>query len=512
MKDIYIFFLSAVIIFGSSLYNTSYAIDSDDLFKSFRVDSTNRYMQSPYFDQSTEPHQITFLNLGMSSLQARLDLIESATETIEVEYFIYEADIVGRILAQALMARAREGIRVRILLDTFISANHIDPFIAYEMEQAGIEIRFYNTVPLVRVYNAQFRNHRKLMVADDRYAITGGRNIKDEYYDLSSSYNFVDRDILVEGPIVKTIRKSFDEYWNSLYVGTFARPEMPTRSDLRYRNNSRSNRHGNTADFHRDLRAWHNKVANARDFLTENDNDRALLDLVYFQTRSQMKSLPTGTCEEITYVSDVPGVGAWIKEETYRRTSDLVYQAIEKTQDRFMLESPYFIFNPQSYSAFKDAINRGVEIDVLTNSLHSTDAIYVSAAFFGNVRPWIERGLNAHIFEGRSLPEHEVNGVSRDARWGVHSKSMVFDDDFFMVGTWNFDPRSKDWNSEMAIFCRDEYLASVLEDSITKRINQSIHLDSMDKVRNYEFYQTGMLKRAAYYLLYLPSNWLDFLL
>ena len=76
-------------------------------------------------------------------------------------------------------------------------------------------VRYYNTSALYRLVSTQHCSHRKLLIVDSATVLTGGRNIANEYFDLGDHYNFLDSDLEVSGPIVKTVLESFDLYWNS---------------------------------------------------------------------------------------------------------------------------------------------------------------------------------------------------------------------------------------------------------------------------------------------------------
>ena len=92
-------------------------------------------------------------------------------------------------------------------------------------------MRLFNPLPVARRlaacahprFAARFgrinlRMHNKLFVADDRFAISGGRNIADEYFMRSETANFIDIDVLAAGPIVRELSRVFDRYWNSEHV------------------------------------------------------------------------------------------------------------------------------------------------------------------------------------------------------------------------------------------------------------------------------------------------------
>jgi cardiolipin synthase C len=464
---------------------------------------------------SNEDHKLTILNGGLSSLQQRINLIEKAQNNIEVEYFIYNSDEAGRAFTHALIERAREGVTVRVLLDHFLIKSQIDPFITHDLIEAGVEVRFYNTLPIIRIFDFQYRNHRKLLSIDDTFAITGGRNIGNEYFDMSSDFNFIDRDILVEGPIVKNMRKSFDAVWRSDAVKYVKRYKRPHNRDLKYRRGSRSSgRLRNYNAYLKDLKRWKDRAANAKSFMIVSDDDIALRRKMYTLTLTQIEDAPTGICKDISFTSDAPGIGKWTRKEPYRKLRSDVFSRMKKTTKHLMIDSPYFILEKTTTQIITDLLEKNVSIDLLTNSLHSTDAIYVASVFNDNVGPWIKRGLRPTVYSGNIMPSYETLTQSiHDARWGTHSKGVVFDDSSIMIGTFNFDPRSINYNTEMAIFCDgNPDLASKMARNIQNRIDNGILLETAADVKKYEFSNVGIFKRLGYYLVKIPASLFDYML
>ena len=159
---------------------------------------------------STVPHTLTHFDQGAASFHRRLELIQSAKKSIELEFFIYDVDDASRLLTQALMKKAREGVQVRILVDFSAPVFKLKPAYAHVLGEAGVKVRYYNTSALYRLVSIQHRSHRKLLIIDGDTVLTGGRNIANDYFDLSDHYNFLDSDLEVTGPIVKTVLESFD--------------------------------------------------------------------------------------------------------------------------------------------------------------------------------------------------------------------------------------------------------------------------------------------------------------
>ncbi len=163
---------------------------------------------------------------GVGAFVARVWLARSAGRTLDLQYYMINADDTGRLLTGEVLAAADRGVRVRVLLDD-IYASPADHAIAVLDSHPRIEVRLFNPWtrrhgPLARAFNflldprrLNHRMHNKLYVADNHAVIIGGRNIGDEYFDLETRMNFRDLDVLAAGPVAAQASASFDEYWNS---------------------------------------------------------------------------------------------------------------------------------------------------------------------------------------------------------------------------------------------------------------------------------------------------------
>jgi cardiolipin synthase C len=474
--------------------------------------SVSAMAQSDFFVKSKEVHQVKILNQGLPSLELRLQMIERAKESIVAEYFIYDTDPSSRLFNQALAKKAKEGVKVRVLLDAFMTKPQIDPFHLRELELAGIEIKFFNTAPLIRVVKAQYRNHRKLLAIDNTEAIIGGRNIADEYFDLREDFNFVDQELWVKGPIVANIMRTFDVFWEAKLSVKGKWPRKPRLSDIKYRVYTS----GMLADeqvrfndkllkrsmkaLNQDLKRWEQRDLEARQFLDVNSDDLALREKVANFSEPLLAKITTGSCEEITFISDLP---EWGKRSRKRRKLKYeIFKRMEESKQRLYIDSPYFITDRQSKKVLKRSFSKDKKLRLITNGLFSTDAIYVNAVFNSSILKWIKKGLDVNTYRG-VLPENYpvLTDKIKDARWGTHSKSFIFDDSF-LVGSYNFDPRSSLYDMELAIFCDGS--PELLQEMLTmfnQKIEKSNQLSSRKDINNYKFKKIKFKKVLAYYLV-----------
>ncbi len=463
-----------------------------------------------HFDiKSTEVHNLVLLNHGLASLEERLQMIDRAQKSIDVEYFIYRTDKSAKLFTQALVKKARQGVKVRMLLDYFMVKSDLSPFYTHELEKEGIEVKYFNTTATLNLFSGQYRNHRKVLAIDGKEAITGGRNIGDEYFDLHKDYNFMDREVHIEGEIVKSIEATFNDTFAAKKSEKVARERMPEADDAKYR---RGDAGDDTQGFEYDLKNWKKKVAAAVSFVND-PMDTKLESTIRAKGEEELSKEYRGTCGELSFHSEYPSIGTKNRKEN-RVLKHFIFDKISKAEKSIMIDSPYFIVNDELAGALNKAFDKKVEVKLLTNSLNSTDAIYVYAAFDSIANEWLKKGLDSYIFKGTRPASYEVvESESGEARFGVHAKTFVFDKKDVIIGTYNVDPRSANYNAEMIVSCENNAeLAAEVQKDIDTRLAGSIHLDSAKTIAEAEFYQTGFGKKLTYYITKLPSLIFGYLL
>jgi cardiolipin synthase len=162
----------------------------------------------------TEGNRVTFLRSGDEAYEAILSLIGSARDHLHAQFFILDVDPVGRRFIQALAARAREGIRVRLLLDAVGSWRALRRTVRPLREAGGEVEAFMPAFPLHRRWSAHLRNHRKLLISDGRKAFTGGMNIGKKYMGpRTSKEQWRDIAAEIEGPALRDLQTLFLDDW-----------------------------------------------------------------------------------------------------------------------------------------------------------------------------------------------------------------------------------------------------------------------------------------------------------
>ncbi len=440
---------------------------------------------------------VQILNHGAASFEKRFEMIARAKRSIDVEYFIYNTDRSGRLFTQALVRKKKENpsIRIRLLVDSSPTVLALDEDFVAEFEKHGIEVRYYNQISLVRFIKAQYRNHRKLLIVDGEEVLTGGRNIGDEYFDLSPTFNFLDRDIWIRGKIAAEIRRTFDEYWDHPIS---VRPAAP------------------------DSRPSEEKLAALATFFRESAADskwrsaiRALARPILEDPHSQ------GNCPVFSFYSDLPGLQRAhtrkVLKQIFARMDDM------SSRDTLVVESPYFIVhNDEPKEKLGFLKRRDIRAKLLTNSLASTDAFYVAANFHPKVSLYQNLTQSEMFIYSGDAPDRyptlryqSGKSVTETATWGIHSKTFVFGEEKFAIGTFNVDPRSANLNSELMFFCEgNRNLTQFVLDDIQIRLNESAKLQKDGTLGGGKtiFDNVGLWKKIKFRAAVFPSQWFAWLL
>jgi putative cardiolipin synthase len=415
---------------------------------------------------SHEPHTVQLIDGGRNSLSERLKLIESAQKSIELEFFIFDIDRSSRLVTEALIKQADKGVQVRILVDFSAPVFQLKPAYASILKQHGIEVRYYNTTAIYRVVSSQHRSHRKLLIVDGVKLITGGRNIANDYFDLGEHYNFLDSDLLIQGPIVTAALNSFELYWSSDLSEKSSDPKKG--------------------------------VEEATKKLTVTSDDREVLSQKTFEPPT-----PAVQCRDIAFVTDIPG-----RSTSARRVFPAIVKVLNEAKSHVLAESPYLVLRQGGLEVMQDLKSRGIKMTVLTNGLYSTDASYVVSSLVLQIPKLAKTGLTLYTYNGDPTP-----GMT--TRMGIHAKRAVIDDKIVILGTYNIDPRSANLNSELIVICYDSpELAGQVTASIQARMAHSdlIIKEGATLSLKSVFHNSSFGQIASFALLMPIAHLFDFIL
>ena len=411
------------------------------------------------------------LETGAEALEARAWLVDNAERSIEAQYFIWSTDNVGILAAEALLRAADRGVKVRVIVDDLLIKAPDQSLLALALH-GNIDIKVYNPrhsvgTPLPkRVMNALLdfrgfnqRMHDKLFVVDGKVAITGGRNMANEYFDFNHEYNFRDRDVLVMGEAVGAMRASFERFWSSeLAVGVEDRFDGLglLKKSVRV----------DDAEVQRVYRRLHDYARSPANFSPE---VRAAIAAVPRAFERVAAGIEWG---QVEFISDLPGkndrrLSLGGGGATSRALADLVRRA----RTRIVIQSPYVVISDEAGALLKEALERGVRVRISTNSLASTDNLQAFSGYRNQREALVAMGLEVFEFKPspevmRDLMRQSAPARSKSPVFAIHAKSMVVDSKVAFIGTYNFDPRSQNLNTEVGVVVHNAPFAGTVERAI----------------------------------------------
>lgn len=408
------------------------------------------------------------LDKGEEALLARAWLTDHAEQSIDVQYFIWSADNIGTLATESLLRAAERGVRVRVLVDDLL-VDAPEDFLLALAAHPNIDIRIYNpqhkvgTSKKKRLLNifTNFRGinqrmHDKTFVVDGKIAITGGRNMADEYFDFNQKYNFRDRDILLLGPIAAEIETSFERFWKN----GLAKPveELLAQSQLKPDLEQ-------TESIYHELHQYANNLENyapeVRQALSDLPNQFALLieNLVW---------------DRFTFISDDPGKNSGKHGlGGGGRTTSRLTEALRQAKQRITIQSPYLVLPDGGLELFSELIKSGVEVRINTNSLLSTDNLQAFSGYSKQRDKLLQAGIDVYEFKPqpaiqRQLIERYQQLEKQVPVFAIHAKTLVIDGRQVYIGTFNLDPRSANLNTEVGVIIDNPELAAIVETQIER--------------------------------------------
>jgi cardiolipin synthase C len=400
------------------------------------------------------------ITVGVDGFLTRMQMINAAERTLDLQYYIFRGDETGRLLTDALLRAANRGVRVRVLVDDGGAIagdeqiNAVDP-------HPQIEVRIFNPFayrgyfkPLRAIefiFNSarlDYRMHNKLLIADNTLALIGGRNIGNEYFQMDPESQLADDDIFAAGPIVNELSVTFDDYWQN----RFSIPaEALTKGE-------------------------HSATVIAEHRARELEGPREQLQTLQTDGIDYVTMVATGepyagmisgrlplVWAHAQVVCDSPdkklvGEGGLRGQIMLRPVAD----AARAVQSELLIITPYFIPADEEFQLIKDLRERQVRVRILTNSLESAPELIAHSGYLHYRVPLLNHGVE--LFEVRSLLGNargsgQTVALSRYGNYALHAKFFVFDRRQLFIGSLNFDQRSKYLNTEVGLIIDSPELA-----------------------------------------------------
>ena len=403
------------------------------------------------------------LDDAFSSIASRLHLINKAQHNIDLQYYIWENDSIGHLMLAELLKAADRGVKIRLLIDDQ-NGTKLDATLKQLAAHPNFEIKLFNPYKFrkLRVIDYAFRlkhiNHRmhnKLIIADGAIAVTGGRNISREYFDASDNFQFTDMDILFYGTAVQHANDVFHEFWNDNL--SYSVPQLLGN--------------GNQEQLAK-LRQYYELTALQKDQLKKR------IELAEKQINKHLKDRPINWAKA-HFIADSPNK---IRGEATH--DQLIYSQMlnimGEPKQHLELVSAYFVPTRKGTDYLVNLSKNDVRIRILTNSFLANDVAVVHAFYqkyrhdllqngikLYEFKPYIERNKRTwyEVVTGNVIPAKGKNTSS------LHAKFFDIDGMVF-IGSFNFDPRSANLNSEVGLVVESDVLQKYISKSLDQYLPQ----------------------------------------
>lgn len=428
--------------------------DAEDLYVDYsircdRAQQDTSSLRSLLTDFTAGRSGVYVFEEGEDALVTRGWLCHKAQQTIDIQYFIFSVDNVGIIATDYIIRAANTGVQVRLIIDDLMLDVNPDHILALDAHD-NVAVKIYNPnvntgknlLQLAANVITDFkginqRMHHKTFIVDGCAAITGGRNIADEYFDFDHEYNFRDRDVLLVGQTADEIQAAFETYWQSDLSVDISSLLRFTKEDY---------------DIAK-LYQWVNNYACDEDNYWPAIREQVEQHETVFVDRICREMLRT--VDLVEFVSDDPGKPRTNGTAASKNhTTDRLVELVQRARTSIYIQSPYLVATSESQDLFKEAVDRGVEVHILTNSLLSTDNLEAFNGYQRNRKDLLKTGI--HLYEYRPDAAIRKRLITSDLQsnlgyvpiFGLHAKTMVVDDSISVIGTFNLDPRSAYLNTE----------------------------------------------------------------
>ena len=453
-----------------------------------------------------------FVPLGNAhlALMGRIQLAESAQQTLNIQYYLFHDDDAGQAMLAALVEAAERGVKVRLLLDDMDTAGREGLLIRLAANYPNLTIRIFNPVytrsfrPLdfiARFPRSSRRMHNKSFTADGIASIVGGRNIGNEYFEVDSEVAFLDLDVLAAGPVAAEVTQAFNRYWYSGIAFNI-------------------NTLGDAAE-DTDYQAWRDQLQAS--LQAYRDELQKLGPLPVQRLMKNELRAYTGPSEVIydapeKVISTLFASGDWLAPH--------IVKLLASARQELIIVSPYFIPGKNGVQLMKSLADKGVAVTILTNSYSANDVVVVHSGYIDYRRALLEAGVQLYELKS-SNPEQQTFSLFGSRRSSLHAKTFLIDQQRSFVGSFNLDPRSAIHNTEMGVVFDNSDYGQTAHQYIMEQLAERAYQVTLSETGRMQWIEhrqvnsemirethatepgTTLLQRGLIYLIsWLPVEWL----
>jgi len=367
--------------------------------------------------QFSHNNKVTLLMSGQQKFDDMFQAIRQARHSIHLEYFNFRNDSIASLLFELLKEKRKEGVEVRALFDGFGNDSNNQPLLKKHVEalrRDGINIWEFDPIRFPWVNHIWPRDHRKIVVIDGSIAYTGGMNVADYYIKGTDQVGaWRDMHCRIEGGAVNELQMIFSRIWEKTTGEDIWKPEY--------------------------FRAYHPETFEGLKTDTTATAGKKLVGIVNREPR-----------------------------KTNKLMREFYISAIDKAQDSIHIINPYFTLLPSVTKALRNAIKRGVKVEIMLSA--KSDIPLTPDCAFYQAHKMMKQGALVWLYQ----PGFH------------HSKIMMVDGRFCTVGSTNLDSRSLRYDYEENAVIIDPCTTKELDDMFMNDKRESILLtpESWDEFRS----------------------------
>lgn len=384
------------------------------VFKTTKVvESTISYKKEDLLNTADENLFATLIESPKEAMDVRLNLIEIAEESILITYYYYKEDTASIILTEALLKKADQGVKITLIIDGKTPSKKD----CFKLLANHPNIKYYLYEPANLLFPHTLNNimHDKIFIVDNKYGITGGRNVSNRFLLEENGIETQDSDILVFGdeynpkPVAE-----MTQYFNDLLDSNFTKLAKAKEVKDEVQTRKKTN------------------------IEYQNYINKGIYELTYF---TQQKSIKVDNASFIR-----SPLNRMLKEPIVAKTIFSLYDQNEL----MIIQSPY-ITSSKIMKEFFPAIKENKNITLLTNSIYDNPN-FISTTGYYPIKNKLATNYNLYEYQGEG---------------SIHGKTITIGNDISIVGSLNMDTRS--------FFLSTESVMIIISEEFTTRLNESIN-------------------------------------
>ncbi len=426
---------------------------------------------------------VKHLTDNVEAFYARWRMLGNAKHSIDISYFIFDRDPIGNAILGMLLKKAREGVKIRLILDArgcgdfakkIKSQDYLQELAAEKNAAVKIFNPIHKALPAIfsDVRNLISSNHQKIIIVDGGTLITGGRNISAHYLADPRDYKeaYRDTDVLIQSAeLCEQLTMTFEEEFDAL-------ENYEVKKDLL---GNWVKRDGELLDCAKSLDSWINGrgLYHSKKIEEINEEIASFKHMISYADYEHFKG------------AQIAPIKLFGKNGIMQERNDItenIIALINAASEEIIIQNPYVIFTDKAKAALKSAGERGVKIIINTNSpscFPAANGDLMTLAFF----------LDEWIPFLKENPDARIYGVAIALK--LHAKVFIFDRTVTVIGTYNMDPMSEDINAENVCAVNskefsEECRAKIFED-LSYSKEYKIGID--EKGEAYEIFGPGSL-------------------